>query len=199
MGSLEGAERKQHDTPGPQSRSGVRPSRGFSRPDNVRETLIAPLHVVARLQNSDGDRGELEVAVRSRGIQAHLDDGGLIEVPRKYGALLPSDLQTGKIAVEVPVQIERSEMELSAGWCAETWFGGHGGEAEIATRAEDTGQDLAIPISQPISRGLSSDGKDLIDLSIQSVFHQIAGLDLKRIGGAGCLDEHRNRPDHQFR
>ena len=41
---------------------------------------------------------------------------------------------------------------------AETRLGAHGGEVEIAFPAEDSGQDLAVPIPQPYSWRLSGDG-----------------------------------------
>ena len=84
--------------------------------------------------------------------------------------MAPGDLQAGRIAGRVPLQIEGLEMEPSTGRNALFRLSGHGGETHTTSSAKDARQDLTIPISQPFLRGLAGDGKNLLDLSIDPAF-----------------------------
>lgn len=96
------------------SRDGLGPGRRLCRRKRIHEDFVTPLLFDSRLHDSDGEGGEVKVAVRLRNLQAHLDDGGFLEAPGEGGVMAPGDLQARRIAGQVPIQIEGSEMKPSA-------------------------------------------------------------------------------------
>ena len=82
----------------------------------------------------------------------------------------------------VPLQIEGAENEARPFRGFSLRIGGHVCESQVPFVTEDSGQDLAVPVTEPFLRGLAGDGEDLPDFSVRRVLHQVASLNLQRAG-----------------
>ena len=66
--------------------------------------------------------------------------------------------------------------------CGLSRFSGHHGEAHVPAGSEDPGQDPAVSVGKPLSRRLTRNGKDLVNLTGCPVFQQVPPLNLQRVG-----------------
>ena len=97
----------------------------------------------------------------------------------------------------LPIQVEDAEPKRGTGGSGASGLTGDRGQAEVAPVAENTGQDPAIPIPQPVPGGLAGDRHQFFDLTIVPVLDQGTPLDLQGCGRTGRSGVHIDSSGHQ--
>ena len=110
----------------------------------------------------------------------------------------PRDLQAVQSTNQVPLQIERTKMQLSSGRSSLARLGRNYGNSHIVSVAELCRQPATVPVSQPISGGLAAQGMQLVDFPIDLVFKQGASLNVEGGGRTGRPGKDGNGPDCRF-